>query len=96
MFGLTVNQRCAGCGLELAFVDPGDGPAVFAIMILGFLILGAALLVEFKLHPPWWLHLVLWPPITLFVALGLLRPLKGLLIALQYHHKAELGRVEKE
>ena len=89
-------ERCASCGLALAVVDPGDGPAVFAIMILGFLILGGALLVEFKLHPPWWLHLVLWPPITLAVALGLLRPLKGLLIALQYHHKAEQGRLEKD
>ena len=95
-FGLTVNPRCAACGLDLAFVDPGDGPAVFVIMILGFLILGGALLVEFKLHPPIWLHLVLWPPITLFVALGLLRPLKGLLIALQYHHRAEVGRLEKD
>ena len=94
-FGLTVADRCAGCGLEFKFVDPGDGPAVFAIMILGFLILGGALLVEFKLHPPLWVHAVLWPPITLVVALGLLRPLKGLLIALQYHHKAEQGRLEK-
>ena len=95
-FGLTVAERCAACGLELEFVDPGDGPAVFAIMILGFLILGGALLVEFKLHPPPWLHAVLWPPITLVVALGLLRPLKGLLIALQYHHKAEQGRQVKD
>ena len=94
--GLGVVARCSKCGLDLARVDPGDGPAVFAIMILGFLILGGALLVEFKLHPPLWLHLVLWPPITLFVALGLLRPLKALLIALQYHHKAEQGRLEKE
>ena len=95
-FGLAVAERCDGCALELRFVDPGDGPAVFAIMILGFLILGGALLVEFKLHPPWWLHIALWPPITFVVALGLLRPLKGLLIALQYHHKAEQGRLEKD
>jgi uncharacterized protein (DUF983 family) len=92
---LAVNERCANCGLELAFVDPGDGPAVFAIMLLGFLILGAALLVEFRLHPPLWVHVAVWTPVTLFVALGFLRPLKGLLIALQYHHKAELGRLDK-
>lgn len=91
---LTVNQRCSACGLELGFVDPGDGPAVFAIMILGFLILGAALVVEFKLNPPLWLHVVLWTPVTLIVALGLLRPLKGVLVALQYHHKAEQGRLD--
>jgi len=91
---LTVNQRCSACGLEFGFVDPGDGPAVFAIMILGFLILGAALVVEFKLNPPLWLHVVLWTPVTLIVALGLLRPLKGVLVALQYHHKAEQGRLD--
>ena len=94
-FGLTVRDSCAVCGLALKFVDPGDGPAVFAIMILGFLILGGALLVEFRLHPPVWLHAVLWPPITLVVALGLLRPLKGMLIALQYHHKAGQGRLDE-
>ena len=96
MLDLSVVERCAQCGLELKFVDPGDGPAVFAIMILGFLILGGALIVEFRLHPPLWVHVVLWTPVTLAVALGLLRPLKGLLIALQYHHKAEQGRLEKE
>ena len=84
---LTVNARCPACGFELGAIDPGDGPAVFAIMILGFLVLGAALIVEFKLHPPLWLHVVLWAPVTLGAALGLLRPLKGLLIALQYRHR---------
>ncbi|MGE0629662.1 MAG: DUF983 domain-containing protein [Hyphomicrobiaceae bacterium] len=95
-FGLDVAERCPECGLELKFVDPGDGPAVFAIMILGFLILGAALIVEFSLHPPLWLHVVIWMPVTLVVAVGLLRPLKGLLIALQFHHKAELGQLRKD
>lgn len=95
-FSLDVREECAGCGLRFKFIDPGDGPAVFAIMILGVLILGGALLVEFRLHPPWWVHVLLWGPITLFVALGLLRPLKALLIALQYHHKAEQGRLEKD
>ncbi len=94
-WSLDVAQRCADCDLDLRFVDPGDGPAVFAIMILGFLILGAALIVEFKLSPPLWVHVVLWAPVTLVVAFGLLRPLKGVLVALQYHHRAEQGRPEK-
>jgi uncharacterized protein (DUF983 family) len=90
---LAVRDRCPTCDLDLKFVDPGDGPAVFAIMILGFLILGAALIVEFRLSPPVWVHLVLWLPLTALVAFALLRPLKGLLIALQFHHKAEEGRL---
>jgi len=58
--GLTLRDKCDRCGLSYAFADSGDGPAVFAIFILGFLILGGALLVEFRLHPPVWVHVALW------------------------------------
>src|SRR5262245_47033383 len=85
---LTVSERCGRCGLSFAFIDPGARPAVVAIMILGFVVLGAALLVEFRLAPPLWLHVALWTPVTLVLALGLLRPLKATLIALQYKYKA--------
>ena len=71
---------------------PGDGPAVFAIFILGFLILGGALLVEFKLNPPVWVHVLLWGILTPLLAFFLLRVLKATLIALQFKHKAEQGR----
>ena len=94
-FSLDIVERCDRCDLGLKFVDPGDGPAIFAILILGVLILGGALLVEFKLNPPVWVHVLLWVPITMGVAFGLLRPLKGVLAALQYHHKAEQGRLDQ-
>lgn len=94
-FSLDVVERCEACGLGLKFVDPGDGPAIFAILILGVLILGGALFVEFRLNPPFWVHILLWVPVTLVVAFGLLRPLKGVLVALQYHHKAAQGRLDK-
>lgn len=92
---LTVAPACTVCGLDFKFVDPGDGPAVFVIMLLGLLMLGLALFVEFTFKPPYWIHLAVFAPLTLVSAVGLLRPLKGLLIALQYHHKAEQGRLEK-
>ena len=41
-----------------------------------------------------WVHLVIFLPMTLIVCLGLLRPLKGILVALQYRNKAEQGRLE--
>jgi len=91
---LTVAPACTTCGLDFKFVDPGDGPAVFVIMLLGLLMLGLALFVEFTFRPPYWIHFAVFAPLTLFSAVGLLRPLKGLLIALQYHHKAEQGRLE--
>ena len=85
---LTVAEACGDCGLDLRKADSGDGPAVFIIFILGFLVVPLALLVEAGFSPPYWLHVVLWPVVILGGALGLLRPLKGLLIALQFHHKA--------
>ena len=90
---LTIGERCETCGLELGFADAGDGPAVFVILIVGFLIVGAALLVEVNYEPPLWLHAVLWPPILLVLALGLLRMLKGGLVSLQYRNDARQGRV---
>jgi uncharacterized protein (DUF983 family) len=91
---LTVAERCAACGLDFKKADSGDGPAVFIIFILGFLVVPAAIWVEFRFEPPMWLHLTIWPPVILGGALGLLRPMKGVLIALQYRHQAsESGTV---
>jgi uncharacterized protein (DUF983 family) len=89
---LAVAPKCEVCGLDLAFVDPGDGPAVFAIMLLGFMMLGAALFVEFRYNPPVWIHIAVFGPLTIVAAIGIIRPLKALLIASQYHHKSGQGR----
>ncbi len=89
---LTVAERCTACGLDLEKADSGDGPAVFIIFILGFLVVPAALFVESRFAPPMWLHVAIWPPLILGAALGLLRPLKGVLIALQYRHRASESR----
>jgi uncharacterized protein (DUF983 family) len=90
--GLLLREACDHCGLSFAFADSGDGPAVFATLILGFLILAGALLLEFKVGPPVWVHVLLWGMLTPLVAFLLLRVLKGVLIALQYKHKAEEWR----
>jgi len=91
---LTVAPRCANCGLDFSFADSGDGPAVFIMMIVGFIVVGLALFVEFTFHPPMWLHALIWIPLVLGLSIGLLRPLKGLMIAQQYRHKAELGQID--
>ena len=87
-----MRDKCDRCGLSYAFADSGDGPAVFGILILGFLVLGAALIVEFKIGPPVWVHVVLWGLLTPLLAFFLLRLLKATLIAQQYKHKAQEGR----
>ena len=90
-FNLDLEDSCSSCGLSYKFIDTGDGPAVFVIMGLGFLMLGAALILEFTVHPPIWVHGLLWVPATFALAFGMLRPLKALLIALQFRHKATHG-----
>lgn len=90
---LTLKPSCDNCGLDFTFIDSGDGPAVFVIMFAGFLVVGAALVVEVLYQPPIWLHALLWLPLVLLVTLAPLRPTKALLIALQYHHKAAEGQL---
>ena len=91
---LTLAPRCDRCGLDYGFADSGDGPAVFIILIVGFVVVGLALMVEVLWSPPYWLHAVIWIPLILGLSLGLLRPLKGLFVAVQYRNKAAEGRLD--
>jgi len=92
---LALAPRCGVCGLDLGFADSADGPAVFIIFVVGFIVVAAAAAVELAFQPPYWLHLILWLPLILILSLGLLRPLKGLLIAQQYLRRAEEGRLDR-
>ena len=92
---LNVRKQCERCGLDYSFADAGDGPAIFVILISGFIVVGAALIVEVLYQPPFWLHAVLWGPLILIVTLLPLRLIKGVLISLQYHHKAAEGQLER-
>ena len=83
---LTVAQKCNLCGLNFEGQDSGDGPAVFVILILGFVIVGMAATVEVLMAPPIWLHILLWVPLTIAGSIGLLRPFKAITIALHYKH----------
>jgi uncharacterized protein (DUF983 family) len=90
---VALRPRCDVCGLDYSFADAGDGPAVFIMFLAGFIVVGAALVTEARYQPPFWVHAALWLPLILVVTLGPLRPMKGLMIALQYFHKAAEGRL---
>jgi len=92
---LEVRAACSNCGLDLSEVDTGDGPAVFVIFLVGFVLVGLAAWMELSVRPPIWLHLALWIPLIVILSLGLLRPFKGILIALQYKHKAREGQLDQ-
>jgi uncharacterized protein (DUF983 family) len=92
---LTVAPRCENCGLEFSFADAADGPAFFVTAFSGFLVVFSALAVEVMFQPPYWVHAMLWIPLILITCILPLRPVKGVLIALQYHHKAAEGRLAR-
>jgi uncharacterized protein (DUF983 family) len=91
---LGLRPRCEACGLDYGFADAGDGPAVFVIFFAGCIVVGAALVVELVYAPPFWVHALLWAPLILATTILPLRPMKGVMIALQYHHRAAEGRPE--
>ncbi len=91
---IKLRPACESCGLDFGFADAGDGPAVFVMLIAGFLALGFVLRFEFTYSPPFWVQLVVSLPLVLVVCLALLRLFKGLLIALQHRNDAAEGRLD--
>lgn len=92
---VKVRPVCRNCGLDNSFADAGDGPAVFVILIIGFVVVGLALWMEVNYNPPLWLHFLLWIPLTIGLSLWLLRVMKALLIALQYRNNARQGQIDR-
>jgi len=89
---LEVRDRCEVCGLDLRACDTGDGAIVGVIMVLGAIVVALAFWVEFHFSPPLWVHAVLWPVVTVPLAVLMMRPAKAALVALQYRHRAsEMG-----
>ena len=64
---------------------------MFVTFFVGLVVVALALILEITLAPPLWVHLVIWIPALLAASLYLLRPFKGVLIALQYEHDAGEG-----
>ena len=95
MFGgiLTSRPRCDVCGLDFRLCRRRRRAGGVRNLAGRLHRCGAALVTEVEYHPPHWLHAVLWLPVILIVTLGPLRPAKGLMIALQYFHKAAEGRL---
>lgn len=85
---LKLREGCPVCGLSYSFADPADGPAFFGMSAIGVLAMAGMMALEFSLHPPIWIHLVVTLPLTVLACVAILRPLKGWLISEQYVHKA--------
>lgn len=81
---ITPRKSCDVCGLDFAFADSGDGPAVFIMFLAGLVTVGVALWLEVSYAPSYWVHALVAIPLLALTCLGPLRPLKGWMIARQY------------
>ncbi|MES2059001.1 MAG: DUF983 domain-containing protein [Pseudomonadota bacterium] len=88
--------NCPNCGLDFDSFNVGDGPAAFLTLILGAIVVAMAITTELTLHPPLWLHMLIWIPVTAAGVVGSLRAAKGMLIALEYRNAAREGRLKGE
>ena len=86
-YSLILKDRCGVCGLNLAGNDSADGPAVFLIFVLGFLLVPLALIFDALFEPPLWVHAVLWLFVALVLTVGMLKTIKAYIIALQFKHR---------
>ena len=91
---LTLAKKCNHCDLDNDYADAADGPAVFVILVAGFIVVFLAMLVEIYYMPPYWVHALLWLPMGILIPLGMLRPLKGWFIAMQFRNSAEQARFD--
>ena len=85
---LTVRPTCTQCGLDLHPYDSGDGPAALVILVLGAFIVAMAFWVEFRFEPPLWVHVALWPVVTIPLAVLMIRPMKACLVAMEYSSRS--------
>ena len=93
---LSFAQQCSHCGLNLARFNVGDGAAAFLIFLIGAIVIGLAMWLELSVAPPWWLHVLLWVPLTVIGAIAALRVSKGILLALEYRHDAAEGKIDPD
>ena len=94
---LKLAPRCEVCGLDYDFAEPADGPAFFVICFGCVPSVFFAVWAEVTFQPSMWFHVLVSMPLVFLSCVPLLRPLKGWLVASQFHHKAEEGKlVERE
>ena len=89
---LSFARKCRACDLDLSSFNVGDGPAAFLILIIGAVLVTAALVVDGTWSPPWWVHLI-WAPIGVAMTVYGLRFGKALMLGQEYRHRAREGRI---
>lgn len=91
---INFADKCSACSLDFSAFNVGDGPAAFLTLILGAIIVAAAVTLELTVAPPIWVHMLIWIPLTAIAVVGALRLSKAALLALEYRNKAREFRSE--
>jgi len=91
---LKVVERCEACGFDFTRLNTGDGAAVFVMQVAGAPVVFGALFIQVAYEPPIWAMVAVALPLVAGLSLGLMRPGKGLMIALQMRNKAGQARHE--
>lgn len=82
---LKVADHCPSCGEALFHHEADDYPAYIVVSIVGHLVFSGVLALELAYTPPYWVHFAIWFPFVAIATLGLLQPVKGAVVALQWH-----------
>jgi uncharacterized protein (DUF983 family) len=93
---VAFRDRCASCGLDYSRYNVGDGPAAFLTLIIGALLIAVALGLDSTLHPPLWVHIILWVPLTVAAVVYGLRVAKAALLAGEHQRKAAEGKMSDD
>lgn len=92
---LKIADKCSNCGLDFSKADPGDGPAVFVMFVVGFVVVVLGFWLQMSFHLPTWALLLVLGIVTLGLSVYLLRPFKAALIVLQFRNEAREGRLSE-
>jgi uncharacterized protein (DUF983 family) len=79
-------QACPGCGFDWRRRTADDFPPYLVILLIGHIIAPAIIWMETSWHPALWVHLSIWLPIVVLLALALIQPVKGAVMAFQWWH----------
>ena len=90
------RERCPACGLDYGRYNVGDGPAAFLTLIIGALLIAGALTLDNLVNPPFWVHVVLWVPLTVAAVLYGLRVGKAALLASEHQRQAVEGKLSDD
>ena len=89
------NSTCPTCALDYSQFNVGDGPAALMIIPIGALIITLAVLLDIAVRPPFWVHAMIWIPLTAVIVVGFLRVAKGIMLTLEFRNRAGEAKLTK-